>query len=158
MFGKHIIRRIGVATLAAAFALVLAAPAQADWPAQADSSVRPDDRAIHGPGAITLGVPDAPIRPDDRADRSLPDTGFEGSSGTGLIVGDDKQNVQVGVNYYRRFELPQELGREPTQIVSTGDGFDWGDAGLGAAAAFGVALLALAAALSLRGGRRLRRA
>ncbi|HWM14725.1 MAG TPA: hypothetical protein VNO56_09610 [Gaiellaceae bacterium] len=159
---SHIIRRIAVATLAAAFAVSPAASAQADAP------VRPDDQAIHGPGAVAAEAPAAPVRPDDRADRRLPGTGVEGSLDSGpktMIVGDDKGNVRLGVNYeptagaehneygYRR-ALPQDLGRDPTLVVSTPDGFDWDDAGIGAAATFGLVLLAAGASAVERRHRR----
>jgi hypothetical protein len=39
-----------------------------------------------------------------------------------------------------------------------GDGFDWADAGIGAGVAFGLVVLALAAAVTLRGGRKLEQA
>jgi hypothetical protein len=130
---NHMTRRIGVATVAALSAVVLAAPAQAGSP------VRPDDQTIHGPGAVGTGTPAAPLRPDDRADRKLPNADVEG----GVIRGDDKQNVRFGVLY------------EPIPVVSTSDGFDWGDAGIGALAAFGLALLAAGASVA---GRRHRRA
>jgi len=35
--------------------------------AAADSSIRPDDRAVHGPGAITVSSGSDSARPDDRA-------------------------------------------------------------------------------------------
>jgi hypothetical protein len=37
-----------------------------------------------------------------------------------------------------------------TTVVSTGDGFDWGDAGIGAATAIGAVLLASVAAVAMR--------
>jgi hypothetical protein len=128
---NHMTRRIGVATVAALSAVVLAAPAQAGSPS------RPDDQAMHGTGALAAGMP-APARPDDRADRRLPNTGVDGA----VIRGDDKQNVRFGVLY------------EPTPVVGTSDGFDWGDAGIGALAAFGLALLATGASVATRRHRR----
>jgi|Tabmets5t2r1_1033131.scaffolds.fasta_scaffold116159_1 hypothetical protein len=47
---------------------------------------------------------------------------------------------------------------EPISGTSGGNGFDWADAGIGAGATFGLVLLALAAATSLRGGRRVEQA
>ena len=41
--------------------------------AAADAVVRPDDRAVHGPGALAAAQRDVVLRPDDRADRRLPD-------------------------------------------------------------------------------------
>jgi hypothetical protein len=117
------IRRIAVAALVAAFAVVFAAPAQGGSPAvpvrpddRADrtiapasqpSAVRPDDRAFRGPGAVPAA---AAVRPDDRADRSLP---------IGSVVA----------------------------LPTAGVGFDWTDAGIGAAAAFGLVLVAAGVSL-----------
>jgi hypothetical protein len=42
--------------------------------------------------------------------------------------------------------------------TSGGNGFDWADAGIGAGAAFGLVLVALAATVTLRGGRKLEQA
>jgi hypothetical protein len=47
---------------------------------------------------------------------------------------------------------------EPVGGTSSGNGFDWADAGIGAGATFGLVLLALAAAISVRSGRRLEQA
>ena len=133
----HISRKIAVAALATVSAVILAAPAQAGSP------VRPDDQAIHGPGSVATGLPAAPVRPDDRADRRLPGAADEPGLGTEPtktpIVGDDKGNVRVGVEY------------APT---GGADGFNWGDAGIGAAAAFGLVLLAAGASLVERRHRR----
>jgi len=46
----------------ALISVVLAASAAA-----ADGSIRPDDRAVHGPGAIAVSSSSDSIRPDDRA-------------------------------------------------------------------------------------------
>ena len=35
--------------------------------AAADGTIRPDDRAVHGPGAIAASSSSASVRPDDRA-------------------------------------------------------------------------------------------
>jgi len=35
--------------------------------AAADSSIRPDDRAVHGPGAVAVSSASGSVRPDDRA-------------------------------------------------------------------------------------------
>ncbi|MGH3020976.1 MAG: hypothetical protein ACRDNR_12600 [Gaiellaceae bacterium] len=96
---------------------------------------------------MTVGAPTAPVRPDDRADRRLPAADVEPGRGavptSTPIVGDDKGNVAWGIDY------------EPTQVVIASDRFDWGDAGIGAAVAFGLVLLAGGASLV---GRRHRRA
>ena len=78
--------------------------------AAADAVVRPDDRVVHGPGAIVAAQRDVVLRPDDRADRRLP------------------------------IDAPVA---QPT----TGEGFDWVDAGIGSAATFGLVLLAAGASV-----------
>lgn len=59
-----------------------------------------------------------------------------------------------------QYGMPRPLPAdcEPVGGTSGGSGFDWADAGIGAGAAFGLVLLALAAAVSLRSGGRLERA
>jgi hypothetical protein len=177
MNGRHTTRRLALSALAVAFAVVAA-------PAQAGSQVRPDDQAVHGPGALAAAPAD-PVRPDDRADRRLPATGVEHDPAdqptTVVIVGDDKRNLpsssgvpadfaQDNQYAYRgivvttsgvpadfakdnefayRNALPQDIG-EPIQVVSTSDGFDWGDASIGAAGAFGLVLLAGGASVVAR--------
>jgi len=88
---SHIIRRIAATVVAGAFAVVLSAPAQADPPAlsprggselayfEETSSVRPDDRAVRGPGSLATrvsGLASTATRPDDRAGVRGP-TAFE---------------------------------------------------------------------------------
>ena len=58
-------QRLATAGATAVTMLALAAGAAA-----ADG-VRPDDRAMHGPGAIAVAQRDIVVRPDDRADRRL---------------------------------------------------------------------------------------
>lgn len=147
MNGSHIIRRIVVAMLACAFAVVMAAPAQAD------SGVRPDDRAIHGPGAVAAGGPGEPVRPDDRADRTIApaaqpaavrpdDRAFRGVAPVSPVRPDDRADRSL-------------LTIAVETLPTTADGFDWTDAGIGAAGAFGLVLLVAGASVV---GLRLRRA
>jgi hypothetical protein len=61
------------------------------------------------------------------------------SPGSVVIVGDDKGNVPLGTRY------------EPVQVVSNpSNGFDWGDAGIGAGTVFAVMLLGAGALLATR--------
>jgi hypothetical protein len=59
-----------------------------------------------------------------------------------------------------QYGMPRALpvDYEPVGGTAGGSGFDWADAGIGAGAAFGLVLLAAAAVLTLRGGRRLEQA
>jgi hypothetical protein len=52
-------------------AVVLTALVATGGAAAADAVVRPDDRVVHGPGAI-VAQRDVVLRPDDRADRRPP--------------------------------------------------------------------------------------
>jgi hypothetical protein len=91
---------------------------------------------LDGPAAPAIVLAPQPesvtIRGDDKSDigaRPL----------AGILVGDDKRNVPLGTNY------------EPVQVVSNpSNGFDWGDAGIGAGAVFGVMLLGAGALLAAR--------
>jgi len=74
-----------------------------DWVTSRNAG-RPDDGAVHGPGAIVAAQRDIVLRPDDRADRHLPTD-------------------------------------PPVAQPTTGEGFDWVDAGIGSAATFGLVLL-----------------
>jgi hypothetical protein len=78
--------------------------------------VRPDDHATHGPGAASIWRSNEIVRPDDRA-----------THGQGAIV----------------IEPVTARGQVPV-IRPAGpraDGFDWLDAGIGAAAALGLGLI-----------------
>lgn len=128
---SRITRRIVVTMLACAFAVVIAAPAQAD------SGARPDDRAIHGPGAVAAGAPAQPVRPDDRAFR-----GVAPVPPVSPVRPDDRADRRL-------------LSVAAEALPTTADGFDWTDAGIGAAGAFGLVLLVAGASVV---GLRLRRA
>jgi hypothetical protein len=117
---------VGLATAA------LTAPvAQADdWfryaaPVEGSGQVlRPDDRAgIRGPGAVNS-------------------VGAENFLAHGLRP-DDRAGIR-GVG---------SVSNEPMLVRVTGDGFSWGDAGIGAASALALALLAGTSVLLLRRGR-----
>ena len=105
------VKRLATGAAVALTALVATAGATA-----ADAVVRPDDRAVHGPGALVAAQRDVVLRPDDRADRRLPNDA-------------------------------------PVTQPTTGEAFDWVDAGIGSAATLGlVLLLAGASMLRLRHG------
>ncbi len=132
----------------AAACLVLAAGAVA-----AEGSTRPDDRATHGPGAIGFDGSNAVIRPDDRAWRGVgpvpavvtasgstrPDD--RATHGPGLFAADGSRDaIRPDDRAWRG------VGPVPTIVPTESpsvrvDGFDWADAGIGAAGAFGLALL-----------------
>lgn len=135
MSRSHIIRRIAFTALAAAFVLVVAVPGQAD------SSARPDDRAIRGHSALNTGAPGEPVRPDDRANRTIAPT-----AGQAAARPDDRAFRGVGVLIAAPVRPDDRADRSlPTIAVealpTTADGFDWTDASIGAAGAFGLVLL-----------------
>lgn len=108
--------------------------------ATAAGGTRPDDRASHGPGSIGIAETTAPTRPDDRSNRR-PGAAARDSSSE-IVRPDDRA--------WRGTGPAPTLGivQPPTVRV---DGFDWADAGIGAAAALGFGLLlAGARALVLR--------
>ena len=91
-------------------------------PTEQSSPINGDYPGYWGPGTTAI---DASVRPDDRADRKLP---FATSDG-GLVTGENKRDVRVGVTY------------EPTLVASTPRGFDWGDGLIGGLGGAGLALL-----------------
>ena len=109
--------------LAAAF--VLAAGAAA-----AQGSTRPDDRPTHGPGAVGLVEVSTTINhPDGRTVRG---PGAFASSGADSVLRPDDRAWR-GVD-----AAPVIVETAPASRI---DGFDWADAGIGAAGALGIALL-----------------
>jgi hypothetical protein len=102
--------------------------------ATAAGATRPDDRATHGPGSIGIVETTAPARPDDRANH-----------GPGAVVTDDSSAIVRPDDRAWRGAGPApavEVLRAPS--VRT-DGFDWADAGIGAAGALGLGLLLVGA-------------
>jgi hypothetical protein len=98
--------------------------------AAAAGATRPDDRATHGPGAIGIAETTAPARPDDRANHG-PGALVGGSAGE-LVRPDDRAWRGAGP------APTAEVVQSPSLRV---DGFDWVDAGIGAAGALGLVLL-----------------
>ena len=92
---------------------------------------RADDKV----GLVPSTSPRLVAHPDNRADRTGP--GFDATFDVTLIGHPD--------NRADRTYLPSDNG-QPNRIVvvadGTGDGFDWGDAGIGAGTLFGIVLLA----------------
>lgn len=86
---------------------------------QPNAVARPDDRATHGQGAITLGQVSDTVRPDDRTIHGPGAITLEPVTGPGQapVIGPDGPAAAVV------------------------DGFDWLDAGIGAAAALGLGLI-----------------
>lgn len=104
------------------------------------TSVRPDDRAVRGAPQSTDVT--AVVRPDDRAARFSPQTGSEG-----LVL---RRDPGAAV------DSPGAVVENP--VVATpatgGQGFDWSDAGIGAAIMLGFLLLATGAAAAGRQSRK----
>ena len=122
--------------LVTSFALVTCANA-------AIGSTRPDDRATHGPSAITLVQPTDVVRPDDRATHGP--SAITLAQPTDVVRPDD------------RASRPSTITLEQVPVIAPGgsgpvhaDGFDWLDAGIGAAAALGLGLIVGGVAFVLR--------
>lgn len=98
--------------------------------ATAAGGTRPDDRANHGPGAVGVEATTTSTRPDDRAIHGPGAIAAETS--TQVVRPDDRAWRGVGP------EPTVEIVETPSVHV---DGFDWADAGIGAAAALGLGLL-----------------
>lgn len=138
-------------------ALALASVALVGGAVTAQAGLRPDDRANHGAGAV-LADSTTSTRPDDRAWRGVgPAPVNDASAG---IRPDDRATHGPGAVGAVDVVRPDDrawrgVGTAPV-IVETApasriDGFDWADAGIGAAGALGIALLLMGfSALVLR--------
>ena len=115
------------------------------WP-----GVRPDDRAIRfSPTSDVTAV----VRPDDRASRYTPNTGSESLNlwrNPALVTGND--GLVLRRDPGAAVESPVAAVESP--VVATGNSFDWGDAGIGAAIMLGFLLLAMGAAIVGRQSRK----
>jgi hypothetical protein len=144
---SHISRRIAVLVVAAALAAVLSAPAQADPPPHGLSSGY--ELEYFSPGTGGADSASVPVRPDDRADRAIAPaaqpTGIRPDDrafrGLGRVT--DSAPVRPDDRADRRLPIVSVL---PEPVSSTG--FDWVDAGIGAVAAFGLALLIAVASIA----------
>jgi hypothetical protein len=117
--------RHSITTVVAALALVA--------PAAALAGSSPDDRAL--PRGTTWNQPQH-ISPDDRAVPRGTTFSTPATTKTVIVSPDD-----------RAFARSNPSVARPTLILAAGSGFDWTDAGVGAASGFGIALVLLGAAL-----------
>ena len=125
----------------------------------AQAGIRPDDRGNHGTGAVALAGSTTSTRPDDRAWRGVgPAPVNEASAG---VRPDDRATHGPGAVGAVDIVRPDDrawrgVGSAPVIVetespASRVDGFDWADAGIGAAGALGIALLLMgSSALVLR--------
>jgi hypothetical protein len=112
------------------FVIVAASLVLATCTATAAGATRPDDRPNHGAGAVGLAVSNQVVRPDDRA-----------THGPGAIAPYANSAVRPDDRAWRGAGPAPAIVPDAT---STGvDGFDWADAGIGAAGAVGLGLLLL---------------
>jgi len=118
-------------------------------PALADGHIRPDDRAgIRGPSSSAADpVANITGRPDDRAViRGPGGTTSDAAANLGHRRPDDRAGLRgTGV-----VSVPIAT---PIVVDATRPGFDWGDAGVGAAAGAGLVLLLFGASLLVRHAR-----
>lgn len=160
---RRMIKRLAV-SLAAVATLAPTAQARVDeigaTKAKGEQAVvRPDDQAERF--SLTHSIGQVAIRPDDRADR------FTGTDGIGQVASrpDDRAlrpMLEPATDWLGRpaaVILPEgpkfDGSKLADKVVVSGDGFDWSDAGIGAAGLFGAMLLAGAAVLLVRGNRKL---
>ena len=94
------------------------------------------------PGAA-LAVPDDLRAPDQRSPRDMPSH----LPATGTDVAAPDQQASTGA---------RSLAPASAPSASAGDGFDWTDAGIGAAGAASLVGISLAGVVALRGRRQLR--
>lgn len=102
----------------------------------AEAATRPDDGPMRGPGAIALtnewAAAESAARPDDRP-----------THGPGAVEAAQRDVVLRPDDRGDR-RLPNTV---PLTQPTTGDGFDWVDAGIGSAATLGLILLVAGASL-----------
>jgi hypothetical protein len=127
-------RSVHLLALVASFALVTGTAA-------ALGSTRPDDRATHGPGAVTREHLNGLVRPDDRATHGPGAVTIWRASDT--VRPDDRATHGQGA-----IAIEQLAGGGQVPVIAPGgsgtarvDGFDWLDAAIGAAAALGLGLI-----------------
>lgn len=119
---------------------------------QDSAVIAPDDRATR----VVPQSPDASIAPDDRATRVVSQPTGEND---GVIAPDDRATRVVpeptgGALVLRRNPGAGQRVSQPTVTVRSTDGFNWGDAGIGAGAALGLMLLGLGAGRMTRNAAR----
>jgi hypothetical protein len=121
--------------MALAVSLVLAAGTTA-----AIGSTRPDDRATHGQAGFVLEQNDGVVRPDDRTMHGQGAIAAEQSRD--VIRPDDRSIHGPGATELEQMRVDQVPVIAPSVSgAERVDGFDWLDAGIGAAAALGLALI-----------------
>ena len=118
--------RLSITTVTAVLALVA--------PVAALAGGSPDDRAL--PRGTTWHQPQQ-ISPDDRA-VARGTTFAEPVAAKTVVASPDD----------RAFARSNPSVARPTLVLATGGGFDWTDAGVGAASGFGIALVILGAGLA----------
>jgi hypothetical protein len=143
--GRHTMKAPLALATAVLGAASFAVPALANVPAP----IRPDDRAgIRGASSSAADpVPSISVRPDDRAGiRGPGSANADAVSNNGHLRPDDR----AGFRGTGPVSAPTAT---PAVVHVTPSGFDWGDAGIGAAAGAGLILLVLGASLLVRHAR-----
>lgn len=134
-----------------AYLVALAAASALAATTGAIAASHPDNRPTHGPGAVALEQQDGVVRPDDRATHGTGAVGIR--MATDAVRPDDRATHGQGA-----IAIEQLPGSGQVPVLGSGepeavrvDGFDWVDAAIGAAAAFGLGLIiAGGVALALR--------
>jgi hypothetical protein len=134
-------------TAAVVGAVVLAGPALAD--VSAVGQIRPDDRSgiLRPTGPPGDAGPNTPIRPDDRPVAGLSNgSPADGAQNLVPLRPDDRRGA-------RGTGPAGAPGGTSLSVRISAAGFDWGDAGIGAAAGVGFLLLMLGLSLLIRHAR-----
>ena len=124
---------------------------------QLDNGVQLNEKFVQGGPSYSLHPVGAPWSVDSPSQlvRQIHDRPGLEPTGNGVVVIHDRPSVEapVGSQYsqfaYRR-TLPQDYGVRTVAVSGKADGFDWGDAGIGAGALLGAMLLAGGATLATR--------
>jgi len=103
--------------------------------AAADGTIRPDDRAVHGPGALSSGASTGLVRPDDRAIHG-PGAVAASSSSSSVRPNDRATHGPGSVTDITPIAVQAPAGGR----------FDWIDASIGAVSVVGLGLIGVGAA------------
>jgi hypothetical protein len=123
---------------------------------QLDNGVQLNEKFVQGGPGYSLHPVGAPWNMDSPTQvAQIHDRPVVGTGSNPVVAIHDRPSVEapVGSQYsqfaYRR-TLPQDYGVRTVAVSGKADGFDWGDAGIGAGALLGAMLLAGGATLASR--------
>ncbi len=113
-------------------------------------------RLVLGLAVAAVAVPTAQARPDEGGALSQPEQFVQGVTDfPSSVVDRPVRGAEYGQFAYRR-ALPQDYGVRTIQVAERPGGFDWGDAGIGAAGMLALFSIAVGSTLLVVGRRRRR--